>query len=193
MWCRRIPPNSASRRTRRAHGLELNSSRIEAPKRCLPGVARGPAVAQSTTTANLRPLPATPPTTTMKPSAPQHENGDRMNWPKPPIATNPFLPPSSPPTPAPDQDTPSPEAREEVIRRRLAVNAQQFQATQARLYRETQKLKKGRKACPQPEPQPQPQPQPTEPPPKPTGPRVVRVSQSVRTISAGLPTLGKRR
>ncbi|MFJ5730732.1 hypothetical protein [Streptomyces paradoxus] len=111
-----------------------------------------------------------------------------MNWPKPPVANNPFLPPAEP-TPVSAPALTAAGARERDIERRLAVNARQRRLADRARSRAARKLKAARKATPRPAEAPS----AAEAPPAPRKLREVRVSQSVRAFSAGLPALGKRR
>jgi hypothetical protein len=82
---------------------------------------------------------------TMKAPAPQQENGGSMNWPKPPVASNPFLPPAEPKPAAVPALTPV-QARERDIERRLAVNARQCRLEEQTRYRAARKPKAARKS-----------------------------------------------
>ena len=135
-----------------------------------------------------RALSAPGPTATMRAPAPWHENGGSMNWPRPPVANNPFLPPAGP-TPVSAPALTTAEARERDIERRLAVSARQRRLAEGARFRAAGKLKAARKAKPRPAEAPS----SAEAPPALRKLREVRVSQSVRASSAGLPTLGKRR
>ncbi|MGV9526363.1 hypothetical protein ACWDRM_03825 [Streptomyces cellulosae] len=110
-----------------------------------------------------------------------HTRGDSMDWPKPTISTNPFLAP--PPSKdarrpgAPDAAQRRKKAEEQrrgqelrsAQKRREAANRRQAEAQRARQAEQVARAAAGRKRP------------------------VVFVGQSVRTVSGGLPGLGKRR
>lgn len=108
-----------------------------------------------------------------------------MDWPKPPISANPFLAP--PPATTPSKDARRPGAPDAAQRRKKAEEqprGQELRAAQqrreaanrrqAKAERARQAERVARAAAGQKRP-------------------VVFVGQSVRTVSAGLPGLGKRR